>query len=320
MKVSVLICNYNYGDFLAQAIESVLAQTLMPCEIIVVDDGSTDNSRKILDCYLSNPIINIILKSNGGQASAFNAGMQKISGDIVAFLDSDDVWFPKKLECVVKTFLENSNAAMVQHYFYFMNKEAMVSRDVHPKSYYGRRAVEVYFSENTTNCFCPTSAVSIRTEVLKNIFPLPELEWRICADVPLTRPIPFFGEIVTLSQSLAGYRIHQNNHWSGKNSRERRLVQENKYVDYTNNFLAKLGDSRRIIHENSASYQYTRFLNHPRPNLALVKWVIWKLNRIIKRLWVQNTVILSTSLNQSKHSFIVETANAITKQTKRAHS
>ena len=70
--VSILINNYNYGYFLGAAIESALSQTYQNIEIIVVDDGSTDNSREIIAHY-GNHIIPI-LKENGGQASAFNAG------------------------------------------------------------------------------------------------------------------------------------------------------------------------------------------------------------------------------------------------------
>ena len=83
--VTILICNYNYGRFLAEAIESALAQTWKNIEVIVVDDGSTDESREILTKYKGK--IRIILKENGGQASAFNAGIAKARGEIVCFLD-----------------------------------------------------------------------------------------------------------------------------------------------------------------------------------------------------------------------------------------
>ena len=91
-KVSILINNYNYGRFLAEAIDSALAQTYKNLEVIVVDDGSTDNSREIIASY-SDRIVPV-LKENGGQASAFNAGFERARSDWIAFLDSDDIFFP----------------------------------------------------------------------------------------------------------------------------------------------------------------------------------------------------------------------------------
>ncbi|MGC3990975.1 MAG: glycosyltransferase [Chthoniobacteraceae bacterium] len=86
---SIVINNYNYGKFLAETIESCLAQTYQPLEVIVVDDGSTDNSREIIASFGDRVIP--VLKPNGGQGSAFNAGYQAAKGDYVLFLDSDDL-------------------------------------------------------------------------------------------------------------------------------------------------------------------------------------------------------------------------------------
>ena len=100
--VTILICNYNYGRFLAEAIESALAQTWKNIEVIVVDDGSTDESREILTKYKGK--IRIILKENGGQASAFNAGIAKARGEIVCFLDSDDICHRDRVSRVIEKY------------------------------------------------------------------------------------------------------------------------------------------------------------------------------------------------------------------------
>lgn len=93
--VSVIIPNYNYGRFLGEAIESVLVQTY-PCrEIIVVDDGSTDNSLEILAPYEKKGV-NVIRQKNCGVGAARNAGVRASSGDLIAFLDADDFWLPQK--------------------------------------------------------------------------------------------------------------------------------------------------------------------------------------------------------------------------------
>jgi glycosyltransferase involved in cell wall biosynthesis len=89
---SVIIASYNYGRFLGDAIESALAQTYAPVEVIVVDDGSTDESRNVIARVGDR--VQSILKANGGQASAWNAGFAASAGDVVLFLDADDLYRP----------------------------------------------------------------------------------------------------------------------------------------------------------------------------------------------------------------------------------
>ena len=100
--VSILVNNYNYGRFLREAVDSALGQEYPHAEVIVVDDGSTDESREIIAGYGGR--ITPVLKENGGQASALNAGFAASRGEIVCFLDSDDVFLPGKVAEVVAVF------------------------------------------------------------------------------------------------------------------------------------------------------------------------------------------------------------------------
>ena len=102
LKVSIIVDNYNYGRFLGIAIESALAQTWKNLEVIVVDDGSTDESPEVISRYVGR--ITAIRKENGGQASAFNVGFQHSSGQLVIFLDADDVLYPNCVACVVARY------------------------------------------------------------------------------------------------------------------------------------------------------------------------------------------------------------------------
>lgn len=99
---SIIINNYNYGRFLGEAIESALKQDYSNVEVVVVDDGSTDNSREVIKEYRDK--ILPVLKANGGQASAFNAGFTHSKGDVIIFLDSDDMLFPEAVENVIGFF------------------------------------------------------------------------------------------------------------------------------------------------------------------------------------------------------------------------
>lgn len=100
--VSIIINNYNYGRFIQDAINSALNQTYPHVETIVVDDGSTDNSCELITSYKDRIVP--VLKENGGQASAFNAGFATSKGDIICFLDSDDIFLPEKVAKVVDVF------------------------------------------------------------------------------------------------------------------------------------------------------------------------------------------------------------------------
>src|ERR1700692_4536840 len=95
--VTVLIDTYNYGRYIEEAVGSVLAQDFPTeqREILVVDDGSTDDTEERLRRFGDS--INYLRKPNGGQASAFNFGLESARGEIVAFLDADDYWLPRKL-------------------------------------------------------------------------------------------------------------------------------------------------------------------------------------------------------------------------------
>lgn len=112
LTVSVIIPNYNYGRFLSEAINSVLAQTYSNVEIIVVDDGSTDNSLEILAEYEKKGI-KVIQQKNSGVGAARNAGTDKSSGELIAFLDADDVWFPQKLEKQIERLYSDNEFGLI---------------------------------------------------------------------------------------------------------------------------------------------------------------------------------------------------------------
>ncbi len=96
LSVSVIIPTYNRADLIEQAIDSLLSQTRVPDEIIVVDDGSTDNTPEVLARYGSS--IRVISQSNAERSAARNVGMQAATGDLIALLDSDDTLMPQSIE------------------------------------------------------------------------------------------------------------------------------------------------------------------------------------------------------------------------------
>lgn len=110
-SVSVVIPAYNHARFVSKAVESALAQTLPPHEMIVVNDGSVDETAKVLDSYRER--IRVIYQQNSGVAVARNRGAKEAQGDLIAFLDSDDEWLPSKLEQQLQRLLAEPALGMV---------------------------------------------------------------------------------------------------------------------------------------------------------------------------------------------------------------
>jgi glycosyltransferase involved in cell wall biosynthesis len=109
--VSVVIPNYNYSHYLREAIDGVLGQTYQPIEIVVVDDGSSDGSRDVLESYGST--IKAIFQQNHGVSQARNTGVEASDGEFLAFLDADDLWLPKKVERQVERFVAEPELGLV---------------------------------------------------------------------------------------------------------------------------------------------------------------------------------------------------------------
>lgn len=198
--VSVIISNYNYERFVGEAIDSALSQTYPIVEIIVVDDGSTDDSRSVIESRGNR--IRAIFEENGGQASAMNAGFARSTGDLVFFLDSDDLLEAEAIETVVREWREG--LARARFPLRLMDGDGndlgrLMGAAVVPSPVLGPFGVG---SPTSGNCFARTA--------LEKIMPIPEQEWKINADVYLLSAVLFGGEIY-LAQPLAKYRVHGDN-------------------------------------------------------------------------------------------------------------
>jgi glycosyltransferase involved in cell wall biosynthesis len=112
-KVSVIIPIYNGERYIVSAIESVLAQTYKNFEIVIVNDGSTDNSREKLLAYRQLPFVQYIEQDNRGVAAARNTAIRQATGELIAFLDQDDLWLPSKLEAQVGFMRDHPAVPMV---------------------------------------------------------------------------------------------------------------------------------------------------------------------------------------------------------------
>lgn len=217
MLASIIIDNYNYGRFLRETIDSALAQTCPHVEVIVVDDGSTDDSREIVASYGKRVIP--VFKENGGQASAFNAGFAASSGDVIFFLDSDDTLFPSAVENAVALFGEPGVVKV--HWPLRVVDEQGKDQDrlMPPGNLPEGDFRDVVLRGGPTSCgSSPTSGNAWSRKFLERVMPMPEdvAYYKTCADEFLYTLAPVFGRVRALPQAQGTYRIHGRNIYSAR--------------------------------------------------------------------------------------------------------
>ena len=214
--VSILINNYNYERFLSDAIESALEQTYKNIEIIVVDDGSTDKSLEIIQNYGNK--ITPILKKNGGQASAFNAGFAHSQGEIICFLDADDTFIPEKIAKIVNIFQSHEQVGWCFHPLKLVNGDLSDSPYSQSPAYTGESGVydirsnikQGQLSGTLPFAGTATSGLCFRRSLLQEILPMPE-SIRITSDDYLKYSAFGRGQGFVLLEELAWQRIHGDN-------------------------------------------------------------------------------------------------------------
>jgi len=160
--VSVIIPTYNRGWIIKEAVDSVLAQDLKDFELIVVDDGSTDNTLEILNSFRYD--IKVLRQSNHGVSAARNRGIAAASGHFIAFLDSDDLWLPGKLARQVDFFNSNPDAYICQ------TEEIWVRNNVrvNPKNRH-KKPAGMIFEPSLALCLVSPSAVMIRRSLFEKV-------------------------------------------------------------------------------------------------------------------------------------------------------
>jgi len=210
--ISILINNYNYGRFLPQAIDSALDQTYSNFEIIVVDDGSTDNSQEIILNY-GDQIIPIFQK-NGGQASAFNTGFANSRGEIICFLDSDDIFLPEKLIEIANVFIADSDIGWCFHILdLFVDDDHLEKLQKPIIGSSGKVDLRSLIKQGKflfPNVNMATSSSCFRRSLLEQILPMTE-DIRITSDDYIKYISVGLTPGFILFKNLAKQRIHHNN-------------------------------------------------------------------------------------------------------------
>jgi hypothetical protein len=209
---SVLIDTYNHERFIEQAIVSVLEQDFPAAEreILVVDDGSTDRTPEIVKKF--EPRVRLLRKENGGQASAFNAGIPECQGEIVAFLDGDDWWEKQKLSVVAREFVVYPQFGTIGHGIFEVDEAGRQVIAITPNRVYELRlrSAEEARQFLQLRSYLGTSRFAARRSVLTKALPLPS-DIGVEADEFLAGVTTALSGARVLTEPLTNYRLHSAN-------------------------------------------------------------------------------------------------------------
>lgn len=225
-RVSVIIPAYNCARYIKETIESVRAQTFRDYEVIVIDDGSSDNTKDILLDYIASGAIVYHYQDNRGAAAARNAGIRRAQGEYIAFLDAGDIWLPEKLAAQID-FFNHSEAAMQYSYARFSD---MRSKGVIKPVY----AAVTFFDMLNAPPQVPVSTVMARRKCF-DVAGFFDENLKIYEDHDLWLRISRHFEIAFIDQTLAFHRAGEE-----KTARNALAVHINSVV-YFENMLKRYG-------------------------------------------------------------------------------
>lgn len=268
MKTTCLINNYNYDKYIADAIDSAVNQSVQFDEIIIVDDGSTDSSRDIISgkakLYHN---IKYLFKANGGQMTSFNAGYELSSGELICFLDSDDILNNDYLEKTIN----------------FMNKYKSCDFVFCAYEMFGRigKKISLYQHDNDLGISVvrvaqkrswiggPTSTLAIRRNLAEKILPYPNTEeWRLCADDVLIYGSSLVGARKYFhAETLVRYRMHPDNGFKDRKFSAvdvlRKDLAINRLINHYRNIMG--------YDQNLSVFAWKEFKTIPLPDIKLLQ-------------------------------------------------
>jgi glycosyltransferase involved in cell wall biosynthesis len=211
--VDIVITNHNYGRFLETALNSACGQSYGRINVIAVDDGSTDDSRAILNRYDGE--VDVVFKDRGGQASALNAGIERCDGDILLTLDADDVLRPHAAERVAEAFAADPDLAKVQFRMAVIDAAGGPTGATKPTSHLvapsgDMRRAELAFPFDIP--WLPGGGTAFRMDAVRRILPIPESDYPRCgADWYLVHLSALLGTAAAIDDVCAEYRAHGDN-------------------------------------------------------------------------------------------------------------
>ncbi len=279
-RVSVIIASYNYGRYIGQALQSVLDQTFADWELIIVDDGSTDETFQQVQPFMADPRVRYHWQENRGQSAAKNVGIRLTQAPLIAFLDADDAWRPTKLEKQVALFDVDSELGVAYTNGQLMDPHGGIVGEMNRTLVRGD-----VLAQSIRYTVPPFSSTVVRRSVLDDVGAFDETI-SLAVDYDLWLRVAFKYRFDYVAESLLLYRMGHNN-LSRRGSERRMLVLQ----QILPRFLAKDGVhnrlGRRLIAEAYAD-TYINVARDVRPD-SVIRALAWHIRAIIVAPWMWDT-------------------------------
>jgi len=260
---AVVITSYNYRDFVIEAVDSALAQSRRATQIIVVDDGSTDGSERLLrQRYGAQGRVTLISGVNGGQLSAFQRGVNAAHADVICFLDSDDRWEPEYLAKLGAFYDTRPDVDFVFSDMQVFGAQDRVVRFHESAVDLGYTTISTYLLTQWYGA--PTSALSMRSPWARKALDLPESfqrTWRLSADNCLVFGCSMLGaHKYYLPTGCVGYRIHDRNGWWSNRSPKVEYINKMTSSALIRHYAQRIG-----IGPECVEFSKLEFMTKPNP-------------------------------------------------------
>ena len=255
--VSVIVPTHNRGNFIRDTIESVLSQTYQNWELIIIDDGSTDNTQDIVKNFSSKKIKYIHL-NHVGRSSARNHGLKLSKGEFIAYLDSDDVFLPTKLEKQVCLMVKNPQTAMVYTSALIINDDG----NFFPMLYSAPISGQIY---KKVGMFIPVTILLPTVMIRKSIQDLVggfDEELNRFEDTDMWRRVSRDFSIDAFSEPLVKVRTHSENQLSSLDPKQlyediKKYIKKVEHEDRNGNrWVVAKGSARLFLHYAISFYQF----------------------------------------------------------------
>ena len=249
--ISIIIPSYNRANLLIRSINSALNQTYKNFELIVVDDGSTDNTKKLLEPYINAKKIKYFYQKNRGPSSAKNMGMKSAKGDYLAFLDSDDEWLPKKLEKQLELFERSTNPNLG-----FVGCNSLIINEKNNKKqiYKTPRKKNAFYALLVNNFIWSCSSIMIKGSIIDQIGFFDE-NLSIGEDWDMWIRITQKYDFDFVDEPLFKYYVHNANITNAITIRKKE-----KYLQYISDKYIKYFENNPKLYSRRLRYDGTRYV------------------------------------------------------------